>query len=138
MAMLNLSDCFSTAYLLVFALSVVDLSITGVQYVLSAKNPEAGLRFGVYAACQVFHIFLLTLPTQHLLDNSINFSSCIYQSNWYSLSSETKKLLLIIMERGVRPTTFVVGRIFILSFQFFTRILQTSMSYFTVLMSVRE
>ncbi|XP_043472073.1 odorant receptor Or2-like [Leptopilina heterotoma] len=104
---------------------------------MSSKSSGDGIRFGCYAICQVFHIFFLTLPTQHLLDNSLSISSCIYNADWYCLSTETRKLLLIILERVSRPTTFIVGRIFILSLQFFTRVLQTSMSYFTVLMSVR-
>ncbi|XP_051156926.1 uncharacterized protein LOC127278969 isoform X2 [Leptopilina boulardi] len=133
----DVQSAYSTAYLFVFGLSIIDLSITGVLGVLSMNNPEEALRFACYTMCQVFHIFLLTLPTQHLLDNSLTLSSCIYNTQWYYLSTETKKLLLIIMRRGTRPTTFIVGKIFILSFQFFTKVLQTSMSYFTVLMSVR-
>ncbi|XP_051174980.1 odorant receptor 22c-like isoform X2 [Leptopilina boulardi] len=133
----DVQDVFSTAYLLVFGLSIIDLSVTGVQYVMSVKSSGDGIRFGCYIICQVFHIFFLTLPTQHLLDNSLSLSTSIYNSDWFDLSNNTKKLLLIIMRRESKPTTFIVGRIFILSLQFFTRVLQTSMSYFTVLMSVR-
>ncbi|XP_051165010.1 odorant receptor 9a-like isoform X2 [Leptopilina boulardi] len=134
----DVQEVLSTAYLFIFGLSIIDLSITGVQYVMSAKGSGAGIRFGTYAICQVFHIFFLTLPTQHLLDNSLSLSSSIYNSDWFNLSMKTKKLLLIIMIRECKPTTFVVGRIFVLSFQTFTKVLQTSMSYFTVLMSVQE
>ncbi|XP_051162382.1 uncharacterized protein LOC127282253 isoform X2 [Leptopilina boulardi] len=134
----DVQSAFSTAYLFVFGLSIIDLSITGVQGVLSINNPEEAIRFGCYAMSQVFHIFLLTLPTQHLLDNSLLLPKSIYNADWFYLSTETKNLLLIIMRRGSQPTTFIIGKIFILSLQFFTKVLQTSMSYFTVLMSVRE
>ncbi|XP_051155108.1 uncharacterized protein LOC127277779 isoform X2 [Leptopilina boulardi] len=101
----DVQTCFSTSYLFVFGLSVIMLSITGVQSVMCLPdNPKDAIR---------------------------------YDTDWYHLSTETKKLLLLIMRKGSEPTTFVVGKIFILSLQFFTKILQTSMSYFTVLMSMR-
>ncbi|XP_051155107.1 odorant receptor 22c-like isoform X1 [Leptopilina boulardi] len=134
----DVQTCFSTSYLFVFGLSVIMLSITGVQSVMCLPdNPKDAIRFGCFTIAQILHIYFLTLPTQHLLDNSLILSTCIYDTDWYHLSTETKKLLLLIMRKGSEPTTFVVGKIFILSLQFFTKILQTSMSYFTVLMSMR-
>ncbi|XP_051174989.1 uncharacterized protein LOC127290461 isoform X2 [Leptopilina boulardi] len=114
-------DAYATAYLLVFGVLIINLSITGVQCVTNLKNSGDGLRFGCYILCQVFHIYALTLPTQHLLDTSLSLSSVIYNAEWYHLSTESKKLLLIIMRKGTEPTTFVVGKIFILSLQFFTK-----------------
>ncbi|XP_051155658.1 uncharacterized protein LOC127278142 [Leptopilina boulardi] len=134
----DIQNTFSTSYLLVFGLSAILLSVTGVQCVMSLKNSGDALRFGCYVIFQVFNIFCLTLPTQHLLDNSLSLSNSIYNADWYHLTTETKQLLIIIMRKGSEPTTFVVGKIFVLSLQFFTKVLQTSMSYFTVLMSVRE
>ncbi|XP_051156929.1 uncharacterized protein LOC127278970 isoform X3 [Leptopilina boulardi] len=133
----DVQSVFSTAYLFVFGLSIIDLSITGVQSVMSKNNPEEAIRFGFYTMCQVFHIFLLTLPPQQLLDSSLSLPIYIYNTDWYYLSTETKKMLLLIMKRGSQPTTFIVGKIFIPSLQFFTKVLQTSLSYFTVLISVR-
>ncbi|XP_051169254.1 uncharacterized protein LOC127286731 isoform X2 [Leptopilina boulardi] len=100
----DIQAVFSTPYLFVFGLSVILLSITGVQFVMSEKSSGDGIR---------------------------------YNADWYHLSSESTKLLLIIMRKGSEPTTFIVGKIFILSLQFFRRVIQTSMSYFTVLNSVR-
>ncbi|XP_051165024.1 uncharacterized protein LOC127283926 isoform X2 [Leptopilina boulardi] len=134
----DIEKLFSTAYLLIFGLCIIDLSVTGVQSVMYIHNVKEAARFGFYAVAQVFHIFLLTLPTQHLMDKSLCISDCIYNANWYHLSSENQKLLLIIMRKGAEPAKFVVGRIFTLSLQFFTKVLQTSMSYFTVLMAVRR
>ncbi|XP_051157707.1 odorant receptor Or2-like isoform X9 [Leptopilina boulardi] len=134
----DIQNAFSTSFLLFFGLSAILLSVTGVQCVMSLKNSGDACRFGCYVIFQVFNIFCLTLPTQHLLDSSLSLSTSIYNADWYHLTSETKQLLIIIMRKGSEPTTFVVGKVFVLSLQFFTKVLQTSMSYFTVLMSVRE
>ncbi|XP_051165018.1 odorant receptor 4-like isoform X2 [Leptopilina boulardi] len=134
----DIQNIFSIPYLFVFGFSVIMLSISGVQSVLSMnRDARDSVRFGVFTICQVMHIYILTIPTQHLLDNSLILSTCIYDTNWYHLSTEGKRLLLMVMRKGSEPTTFIVGKIFILSLQFFTKVLQTSMSYFTVLMSVR-
>ncbi|XP_051172859.1 uncharacterized protein LOC127289123 isoform X2 [Leptopilina boulardi] len=71
----DIQTVLSTPYLFVFGCCILLLSTTGVQYVMNMKESGDGMRFGVYVICQVFHIFLLTLPTQHLLDNSLNLSS---------------------------------------------------------------
>ncbi|XP_051175400.1 odorant receptor 49b-like [Leptopilina boulardi] len=134
----DIQSVFSTAYLIVFGFCIIILSITGVQSVMSMNNTRDAIRFGTYTCGQVIHILLVTIPTQHLLDTSVCLSDCIYNADWYHLSGETKKLLLIIMKRGAEPSTFVIGKTFIISLQFFTKVLQTSLSYFTVLMSVRE
>ncbi|XP_051161416.1 odorant receptor 49b-like [Leptopilina boulardi] len=105
---------------------------------MTVKTSGEGIRFGGYAISQVLHIFFLTLPTQHLLDNSLSLTTSIYNTDWYHLSTESKKLLLIVMRKGSEPTTFIVGKIFIISLEFFKKVLQTSMSYFTVLNSVRK
>ncbi|XP_051166820.1 uncharacterized protein LOC127285060 [Leptopilina boulardi] len=134
----DIQTVYSTPFLFFFGFSAILLSVTAVQCVMSLRHSGGAIQFGFYAIFQVFNIFCLTLPTQHLLDNSLSLSSSIYNADWYHLTTETKQLLIIIMRKGSEPTTFVVGKIFILSLQFFTKVLQTSMSYFTVLMSVRE
>lgn len=52
----------------------------------------------------------------------LKIHSIRYNSNWYQLSPKAQKLLLIIMKRGSIPATFVVGKIFTPSLQFFTSV----------------
>ncbi|XP_043481355.1 uncharacterized protein LOC122510643 [Leptopilina heterotoma] len=118
----DVQNIFSTPYLLIIGLCIIDLSITGVQTVINIHSPKAAIQFGCYSMGQVLHIFILTVPTQHLLDNSLILSTRIYEADWYNLSNKMKKLLLLIMRKGAEPTTFIVGKIFILSLQIFTKI----------------
>ncbi|XP_051166817.1 uncharacterized protein LOC127285057 isoform X4 [Leptopilina boulardi] len=86
----------------------------------------------------LFAILLSVTGIQCVMSLKHSGDTIRYNADWYHLTTETKQLLIVIMRKGSEPTTFVVGKIFTLSLQFFTKVLQTSMSYFTVLMSVRE
>ncbi|XP_051173122.1 uncharacterized protein LOC127289310 [Leptopilina boulardi] len=134
----DIQKLFSTAYFFIFGFCIVDLSITGVQAVMNLDNAREATRYGLHSVAQILNILFLTFPTQHLIDTSTCISDCIYSASWYHLTSENQKWLLIIMRRGAEPTKLVVGRVFILSLEFFKKVLQTSVSYFTVLMAVRQ
>ncbi|XP_014484569.1 PREDICTED: uncharacterized protein LOC106749533 isoform X1 [Dinoponera quadriceps] len=59
-----------------------------------------------------------------------------YSSTWYKIPIKSQKLLLPVLKRSLRPKSLSAGGMFIFSLQGFTTVVQTSMSYFTVLSSV--
>ncbi|XP_051153155.1 odorant receptor 49b-like [Leptopilina boulardi] len=134
----DIHKLYSTAYFLIFGLCILDLSITGVQTVMFINNAREAARFGFHTFSQAFHLFLLTIPTQHLLDVSLCISDCIYCANWFQLSIANKKSLLIIMKRAAEPTKLIVGGVFTVSLEFFKKVISTSISYFTVFLAVRK
>ncbi|XP_051153988.1 odorant receptor 22c-like [Leptopilina boulardi] len=133
----DICDFFSTPLLVVLACNTILISVTGVQTVIKLHKFNEALRFGSFTISQIFNLLYLNIPCQQLIDHSIDISNSIYNGYWYQLSSESQKMLLMIMRRSSRPSEFTAGKLYTYSISNFASILRMSMSYFTMLSSVR-
>ncbi|XP_043479743.1 odorant receptor 46a-like [Leptopilina heterotoma] len=87
---------------------------------------------------QIFRLFCLTLPSQRLIDQSNQLTQNIYDSYWYTLPSDSRNLLKTVMLKCIKPNTFTAGKLYCFSMSNFGSVIKTSLSYFTVLVSIRE
>ncbi|XP_019701209.2 odorant receptor 4-like [Harpegnathos saltator] len=93
------------------------------------------LRYMLYVFSQLFHLFIFSFEGQRLMDHSLQTHDKIYNSPWYEAPMKSQKLIVMVMLRSLQPTCLSAGKIYIFSLQSFSAVLQTSMSYFTVLAS---
>ncbi|XP_025161823.1 odorant receptor 4-like [Harpegnathos saltator] len=93
------------------------------------------LRYTLYVGGQLFHLFILSFEGQKLMDHSLETRDKIYSSSWYEAPKKSQKLLIMVMIRSLQPTCLSAGKVYIFSLESFSAVLQTSMSYFTVLAS---
>ncbi|XP_039311776.1 uncharacterized protein LOC113006191 isoform X2 [Solenopsis invicta] len=89
------------------------------------------IAFSVYT-----HRKALNFEGQKLIDHSLQTRDKIYNSLWYETSPKTQRILLFVMQKSLQPIFLSAGKIYIFSMENFTMIVQTSMSYFTVLSSL--
>ncbi|XP_043480436.1 putative odorant receptor 85d [Leptopilina heterotoma] len=85
----------------------------------------------------MLHLFFLTIPAQRLLDSSLLISQGTYNGEWYNLPLHGQKLIVPIILRGQIPSTLTVGEFCDMDMIAFAALLKTSISYFTVLLSMR-
>ncbi|XP_033212273.1 odorant receptor 22c-like [Belonocnema kinseyi] len=133
----DICDFFSTCFFLTLGFNMLIMSVTGVQTVMKLDQLFEAMRFGTFTICQMFHLCYLSMPCQQLIDLSVGISDSIYDGYWYKLSTGSQKLLLMIMRRSAIPCTFTAGTLYTYSIQNFAAVVQKSMSYFTVLSSIR-
>ncbi|XP_051162557.1 uncharacterized protein LOC127282392 [Leptopilina boulardi] len=133
----NIHKCFSFLFLLGVVSNMLMISVTGFQAATKINNPAETLRFSVETSVHVIHIYLITVPCQQLIDTSLSLSDSIYKSNWYLLPTHSRKSLLIIMRRSSEPLEFMVGKLYTYSMRNFGMVIKTSISYFTVLVSLQ-
>ncbi|XP_032665220.1 odorant receptor 22c-like isoform X1 [Odontomachus brunneus] len=121
---------------------IVSISCTLLQchfFVLEITKQEAGAieatRYACYVMGQLFHLFCLSFEGQKLTDYSLGMRNKIYNSSWYQTSIRSQKLLIMMMMQSSQPTFVSAGKIYIFSLESFTMVVQTSVSYFTVLAS---
>lgn len=89
---------------------------------------------------------------------SVSLKHCSYNSLWYETPTKSQRMLLFVMQASLRPIFLSAGKIYIFSMENFTmvkiiihivmsknnnlfndmdfKIVQTSMSYFTILSSL--
>nr|XP_012223629.1 PREDICTED: odorant receptor 13a-like [Linepithema humile] len=131
-----IEDTFSLSLGIQVALSTVTISITLLQIAQDTADLLIVTRYVVYVAAQLIHLFCLSFEGQRLIDHSLQMRNKIYNSFWYQTSPKLQKILLFIMRKSLQPISLSAGKIFIFSMESFTSIVQTSMSYFTVLATV--
>ncbi|XP_034938384.1 uncharacterized protein [Chelonus insularis] len=114
------------------------MTFTGIRLVLDLGEPFEAARYIVFVVTQAIHVFFLSQLSQIMIDCSTGIRESIIGIKWYALSTRTRKLLNLIIIRSSVPNYLTVGKIFVLSLEFFIAIIKTSMSYFTLLRSVQE
>ncbi|KAF3054628.1 Odorant receptor 153 [Nylanderia fulva] len=131
-----IEDTFSLTLAIQIVLNTVMISITLLQITQKDANYLIMLRYIVYVLAQLFHLFCLSFEGQKLIDHSLQTRDMIYNCPWYEAPIKYQKMLLFVMRKSLQPIFLSAGKIFIFSLENFTSIVQTSMSYFTVLSSL--
>ncbi|KAK2574920.1 hypothetical protein KPH14_002611 [Odynerus spinipes] len=68
-----------------------------------------------------------------LINESQTFGEAFYQCEWYNISRNEMKLMLICMMRSKKQIQLTSGKFFVLSLSAFTDVIKTSMAYLSVL-----
>ncbi|XP_025161838.1 odorant receptor 22c-like [Harpegnathos saltator] len=111
--------------------------MTLFQITLHSGNNIEVIRYALYVIAQLVHLFVFCWEGQRLIDHSLQIRDKIYNCSWYEIPVKSRKLMLHVITKSLQSNTLSASRIFIFSLQGFTTVLQTSMSYFTVLSSVQ-
>ncbi|XP_072748581.1 uncharacterized protein [Anoplolepis gracilipes] len=131
-----IEDTFSLTLAIQIILNTVMISITLLQITQEDADILIMLRYIVYVLAQLIHLFCLSFEGQKLIDHSLQTRLTLYNSPWYKAPTKSQKMLLFVMRKSFQPVVLSAGKIYIFSLENFTSIVQTSMSYFTVLSSL--
>ncbi|XP_043461008.1 putative odorant receptor 85d [Leptopilina heterotoma] len=133
----DVHKCFSTVYLIVVAINMIIISMSGFATVLNLKHPSVAFRFMAANSGQMVHILCLTAPCEQMRDQSSLITHSVYKSNWYRFPVSSQRLLLMIMKRSSEPSEFVCGKLYSFTMRNFAMVMKTSVSYLTVLCSFK-
>uniref|UniRef100_A0ABD2X5G7 Uncharacterized protein n=1 Tax=Trichogramma kaykai TaxID=54128 RepID=A0ABD2X5G7_9HYME len=82
--------------------------------------------------------FLLSYIGQRLENISDEMINRSYDCAWYNLPTKAQKLLLVIMAKSLSPCELTAGPTIRICFLNFSSLVNTSMSYITVMISLVE
>ncbi|XP_039307228.1 odorant receptor 13a isoform X2 [Solenopsis invicta] len=128
-----IEDTFSLTLGIQIILNTAMISMTLLQITQQNAHVLVVVRYVFYVLSQLIHLFCLSFEGQKLIDHSLQTRDKIYSSLWYETSPKLQKMLLFIMQKTLQPIFFSACKIYIFSMENFTTVVQTSMSYFTVL-----
>ncbi|XP_011686413.1 PREDICTED: odorant receptor 4-like [Wasmannia auropunctata] len=117
-------------------LITVGMSISLLQLAMQLNEVLEAIRYTLYIVIQVIHLFYFSVQGQKLIDHSVHMRDKIYNSSWYNIPAKPQRLLLYVMRRSMQPNFLTAGKNYVFSMKSFTTVVQTSVSYFTVLTSV--
>ncbi|XP_053981963.1 uncharacterized protein LOC128878100 [Hylaeus volcanicus] len=126
------------SFLLQIGFIMIGISVTAVQTMMNIDNKSEALRIALFLGGQQFHLFFTCLPGQRLVDHSLQLGEDLFTSEWYQTPVRIQKLLIIMQMRSGIPCTLSAGGMYNLNIENYGIIFKTCMSYFTMLMSLRE
>ncbi|XP_018374340.1 PREDICTED: uncharacterized protein LOC108768427 [Trachymyrmex cornetzi] len=83
-------------------------------------------------------MFTSNLVGQQILDYNNYIFVTAYKVEWYVIPLLIQRLILILLQRGSKSFGLKIGRLFVASFEFFATLISVSLSYFTVMYSMRS
>ncbi|KAL6425647.1 hypothetical protein ACFW04_009635 [Cataglyphis niger] len=131
-----IEDIFTKPFALQMLIVTIGMSVSLLQITQQDDILET-IKYIFYVFGQLVHLFCLSFEGQKLIDHSLQMHDKIYNSSWYKTSVKLQKLIILVMMKSLQPCFLTAGKIYIFSLENFTMVLQTSMSYFTVLGSVQ-
>ncbi|XP_076671033.1 odorant receptor 9a-like isoform X2 [Andrena cerasifolii] len=126
------------SYLLQVGLNMVAISVTAVQILMHLDQPAEVFRIAMFLSAQKFHLLVLSLPGQALVDYSLGLANDIYASKWYQTPVKIQKMLYVMKIKSSRPCMITAGGLYQMNIENFGMIVKSCVSYFMMLTSLRE
>ncbi|XP_017889271.2 uncharacterized protein LOC108630467 [Ceratina calcarata] len=133
-----LNQSSRNSYLLQVGLNMMGISVTAVQTVVNLDKPEEAIRTGIFLGAEQFHLFVISLPGQVLIDHCSQLAEDIYGSTWYKVPVRIQRMLYTMQIRSSRRSALTAGGLYEMNIENFGITFKTCMSYFTMLMSLKE
>nr|AGG17938.1 olfactory receptor 5 [Microplitis mediator] len=128
----SLTLCFS------MTTSIITLCITGLEAIIKKDQFFEVIRYVTCGLAEIADVFILCWYGQKLIDSSDYLYLCACQGNWYKYSAKSQKMFISMIVRFSTPCSITLGKLYRVSLECFSTIMKTTMSYFTVINSLRE
>ncbi|XP_032514777.1 odorant receptor 46a-like [Danaus plexippus] len=136
-----IEDAFSLASALQLMLSVMVLCLVGIQ-ILSIENPrEHPMQMAwtaVYLSCMLQEVFILCWFGNELILKSTELRQAAFDGPWLKMDYRTMMLIVIFLERCQRPLQVSAGKIFILSLNTYTYLINWSYKAFALMTNMKK
>ncbi|XP_025162076.1 odorant receptor 13a [Harpegnathos saltator] len=132
-----LSFAYATSYLFLLGSVIICISFSSAELLMVDLQFDEIARFSASNIAQLLHIYYLSWMCQRLLDYSGDLHKVIYSCNWYTISMRSRQLLKFMLMRATKPCQIKAGKMYVMSMENFSSILQVSVSYFTMLTSLQ-
>ncbi|XP_076393274.1 uncharacterized protein LOC143263929 [Megachile rotundata] len=134
----NLQECSKNMFLVLVAINMTLISMTGVQILMAVGKPHEMLRFSLFFLCEHIHLYIISLFGQIILNHSAILAERIYSSDWYEIPIKFQKLLCIMILRCSKPVNLNAGGLYDMNMENYGKVLKACMSYFTMFVSMTE
>ncbi|XP_011634067.2 uncharacterized protein LOC105425151 [Pogonomyrmex barbatus] len=85
----------------------------------------------------IFYMFIANYIGQDVMDHTNQVFVTVYNVQWYVVPLHIQRIILFLLQRGTKDFTLRVGGLFIGSLECFATLVKASVSYFTVMRSMR-
>ncbi|KAH0945583.1 hypothetical protein HN011_004410 [Eciton burchellii] len=115
----------------------LSLNLFRIFQIFSGDNIIDIMPYFAYTALLILYMFIANYLGQELTDHNKEVFLAAYNIRWYITPVQIQKLILFLLQRGVRDFNVNVGKLFVPSLESFAMLVKTSVSYFTVVYATR-
>ncbi|XP_076632330.1 putative odorant receptor 71a [Colletes latitarsis] len=134
----HINDMNELSFLIQIGVNMMAISLTAVQLTMNLNNIGEAFRIGLFLGAQQFHLLFNSLPGQSLVDHSLQLLDDLYTSKWYQAPVRMQRVIYMMQIRSGVPCTLTAGGLYDMNIENFGMIFKSCMSYFTMLLSLRE
>ncbi|XP_028045415.2 uncharacterized protein LOC105827967 [Monomorium pharaonis] len=137
----DLISTFEISFMLLIAVGVLSLSLNifrVFQIVLFGCNKEEFLVNFAIAVLITVYMFMANFIGQEIIDHNNHIFVTAYKVRWYTTPLRIQKLILFLLQRGNKSFGLCVGGLFVASLECFATLANASISYFTIMYSMRS
>ncbi|XP_077269355.1 uncharacterized protein LOC143901175 isoform X2 [Temnothorax americanus] len=135
-----LKSKFEISFMFLIAVGVLSLSLNifrVFQIVLFGYNSEEFLMNLVIASICFLYMFMANFIGQQIIDHNNRVFATAYKVRWYATPLHIQRLILFLLQRGNKNFGLCIGGLFIASIECFATLTNASISYFTIMYSMR-
>ncbi|XP_039311492.1 uncharacterized protein LOC105198364 isoform X1 [Solenopsis invicta] len=139
-AMKLMKQLMSILEIMMFCLivcGIASLSLNLFQLVLFRNDIGSIIMPFVFVTVCMLYMFLANLMGQNIIDHNHYVLNTAYNVQWYKSSLHMQKMILFLLQRGTKEFTLNVAGLFDASMECFATLFKASVSYFTVIYSMR-
>nr|XP_033190328.1 odorant receptor 49a-like [Bombus vancouverensis nearcticus] len=125
------------SYMIQIGLNMIGITTTAVQTVINFDRPGESIRSAVLCGANQFHLFMLSLPGQILIDHCTELTKQLYGSTWYGVPVKTQKMLYMMQIRTRSPCTLTACGLYQMNIENFGTTFKTCISYITMMLSLK-
>ncbi|XP_060815195.1 uncharacterized protein LOC132906744 [Bombus pascuorum] len=114
------------SYMIQIGLNMIGITTTAVQTVINLDRPGESIRSAVLCGANQFHLFMLSLPGQILIDHCNELTKQLYNSTWYGAPVKVQRMLYMMQVRTRRPCTLTACGLYQMNIENFGTVCNTA------------
>ncbi|XP_043469956.1 odorant receptor 13a-like isoform X2 [Leptopilina heterotoma] len=132
-----IESLFAISFLIQILITVVIISLIGILVIMNLDKPHEAVRFVLFVVAHSFSLFYVSLSSQRLTDKISLLFKNVYFCRWYELPIKSRKMILQILTKTKYTYKITALQIYSIEIESFSVMIRASMSYFTMLSSMR-
>ncbi|KAL6268711.1 hypothetical protein P5V15_001839 [Pogonomyrmex californicus] len=96
------------------------------------------LQYVALVVLQSGRLFFNSWAGQEVTDHSLEVSTAAYDGLWYNVPTKAQKLLKLLIARSQKASRITIAKLYVINLEGFNTVMRTSVSYCTVMVSLRD
>ncbi|XP_039311508.1 uncharacterized protein LOC105203400 [Solenopsis invicta] len=131
-------SCFTGCVVICFSLNLFQLfQITSFKHNLNEFVLHSTHLAVFYASVSILYMFIANYVGQNVIDHNNHVYFTAYNVQWYGTPLHIQRMILFLLQRGTLHYSLNIGGLFDASIEGFATLIKASVSYFTLMNSVR-